>query len=46
MGAVILPDPEKADVWDCSLFAKADNDLCQTGVVASGRDRLTVMTPE
>jgi hypothetical protein len=33
-------------MWDCSLFAKPDNDSELAGVDASGRDRHAVMTPE
>jgi hypothetical protein len=33
------------EMWDCSLFAKPDNDPELTGVDASGRDRPAVMTP-
>jgi hypothetical protein len=34
------------EMWDCSLFAKPDNDPELAGVDASGRDRAAVMTPE
>jgi len=33
-------------MWDCSLFAKPDNDPELARVDASGRDRPAVMTPE
>jgi hypothetical protein len=34
------------EMWDCSLFAKPDNDSELARVDASGRDRHAVMTPE